>query len=117
MWPFKKDKRTTLMKYLDSFMQTKKRLLQIDFYDSSEKDILLQVFRGSDVSLWEDGFKNFINGKKLDKNFVFLIQFNDFKSENALNLNRFKKSDWYLKFHRENLYDQEFYFYIQPFEK
>ncbi|HLS11660.1 MAG TPA: hypothetical protein VK050_05825 [Flavobacteriaceae bacterium] len=115
MWIFKRNNRTELMKYLDSFKKTKRKLMQIDIFDENE-NILLQIFKGSDVYLWEKEFKRAVLDKEINESFIFLIQFNEVKENNLLNLCRFKESDWSSRFYKKKLYGQKFYFHILPFD-
>src|SRR5690625_7880620 len=89
--------------------------MKINIFDENE-NILLQIFKGSDVYLWEKEFKRAVLDKEMNESFIFLIQFNEVKENNLLNLCRFKESDWSSRFYKKKLYGQKFYFNILHFD-
>lgn len=106
MWSFNKNK-TDLNSLIKTFIESNERNLQLDFYRKNG-EVLLQIFKGYDVNLWE------VDIETLENDIVYQLLFHKDKTANNDNLKRFKHSALFSDFKKVNFYNQNAYFYSVP---
>lgn len=106
MWSFNKNK-TDLNSLIKTFIESKERNLQLDFYRKNG-EVLLQIFKGYDVNLWK------VDIETLENDIVYQLLFHKDKTANNDNLKRFKHSALFSDFKKVDFYNQNAYFYSVP---
>src|SRR5699024_10234763 len=104
MWSLNRKKSKSL---INIFLKSKEKNIQLDFYRENG-EVLLQIFKGYDVSLWEVDLEFLKND-----NIVYQLLFHKDKTNNDGNLKRFEDSFMYSNFKKVDFYNQEAYFYVQ----
>lgn len=93
--------------FLNEIIISSEKNLQLDIFRINGQ-VLLQIFKAEDVARWGTDFKVESNA------LVFQLLFNNGKTDNSRNLERFKESNSFMDFEFVEFYKQNNYFLNVP---